>query len=122
MPTTGIEKEFVISADGFVSLSLKTVQERFAPDVSPKEKKLIYATQVPLAAAAGDEKVQSPAWEKKPSWFIVAAQDKVINSDLERFKAKLIEATTIELKSSHVPMISQSDKVADFIIKAAQSL
>lgn len=122
MPTTGIEKEFRISSDGFVSLSQETVNERFAPDASDDEKKLIYATQVPLAALAGDQKVQSPAWKTKPSWFIVAAQDRVISPDLERYKAKLIKATTIELNSSHVPMISQPNKVTDFIIKAAQSL
>jgi pimeloyl-ACP methyl ester carboxylesterase len=122
MPTTGVEKEFQLSPDGFVYLSLKAVNEHFAPDVSPEERKLIHATQVPLAASAGEEKVQNPAWKTKPSWFIVAAQDKVINPDLERFKAKLIKATTIELNSSHVPMISQPDKVADFIIGAAQKI
>ncbi|MBD0333415.1 MAG: alpha/beta hydrolase [Chitinophagaceae bacterium] len=122
MPTTGVEKEFRLSSDGFVSLSLKAVNEHFAPDASPEERKLIYATQVPLAASAGEEKVQSPAWKTKPSWFIVAAQDKVINPDLERFKSKLIKATTIELKSSHVPMISQPNKVVAFIIEAAQKL
>jgi pimeloyl-ACP methyl ester carboxylesterase len=122
LPTTGIEKEFLISSDGFVSLSLKTVEERFVPDASPEERKLIYATQVPLAASAGEEKVQSPAWKIKPSWFIVAAQDKVISPDLERFKAKLINATTLELKSGHVPMISQPGKVTDFIIEAAEKL
>jgi pimeloyl-ACP methyl ester carboxylesterase len=122
MPTTGIEKEFQISSDGFVSLSFKTVNERFAPDVSPEERNIIYATQVPLAAVAGEEKIQTPAWKNKPSWFIVAAQDRVISPDLERYKAKLIKATTLELKSSHVPMISQPDKVTEFIIKAAQQL
>ena len=122
MPTTGVEKEFRVSSDGFVSLSMKAVNEYFAPDASPEERILIYATQVPLAASAGEEKVPSPAWETKPSWFIVAAQDKVINPDLERFKAKLIRATTIELVSSHVPMISQPEKVTDFIIGAAQKL
>ena len=122
MPTTGVEKEFQVSPDGFLSLSVKAVNENFAPDASPEERKLIYATQVPLAASAGEEKVHNPAWKTKPSWFIVAAQDRVINPDLERFKAKLIKATTIELNSSHVPMISQPNKVADFIIKAAETL
>jgi pimeloyl-ACP methyl ester carboxylesterase len=122
MPTTGVEREFQVSSDGFLFLSMKAVNEHFAPDTSPEERKLIYATQVPLAASAGDEKVYSPAWKTKPSWFIVAAQDRVINPDLERFKAKLIKATTIELTSSHVPMISQPDKVTEFIIGAAQKL
>jgi pimeloyl-ACP methyl ester carboxylesterase len=122
MPTTGVEREFRVSADGFVSLSMKAVNENFAPDASPEERKLIYATQVPLAASAGEEKVQNPAWKTKPSWFIVAAHDRVISPDLERFKARLIKATTIELTSGHVPMISQPDKVTDFIIEAAQKL
>jgi pimeloyl-ACP methyl ester carboxylesterase len=122
MPTTGVEKEFKVSADGFVFLSAKAIHEHFVPDVLPEERNLVYATQVPLAASAGEEKVHSPAWKTKPSWFIVATQDRVINPDLERFKAKLINATTIELLSGHVPMLSQPTKVTDFIIKAAQKL
>ena len=122
MPTTGVEKKFQVSPEGFVSLSLKAVEENFVPDASPEERKIIYATQVPLHASAGEEKVLNPAWKTKPSWFIVAAQDKVINPDLERYKAKLIKATTIELKSGHVPMVTQPNKVADFIISAAQTL
>src|SRR5262245_47380257 len=122
MPTTGVEKEFRVSTDGFVFLSVKAVNEHFVPDASPEEKSLVHATQVPLAASAGEEKVPNPAWKTKPSWFIVAAQDAVINPDLERFKAKLIKATTIELKSDHVPMISQPAKVAEFIMSAAQQL
>ena len=58
----------------------------------------------------------------KPSWFIVATQDGVINPDLERSKAKLIKAKTIELNSGHVPMISYPNKVAAFIESAAQAL
>jgi pimeloyl-ACP methyl ester carboxylesterase len=122
MPTTGVEKEFRVSPEGFVSLSEKAINENFVPDASPVERKLIYATQIPLAASAGEEKVLSPAWKTKPSWFIVAKEDGIINPDLERHKAKLIKATTIELKSGHVPMISQPVKVANFIIEAAQSL
>ncbi|MDF2189149.1 alpha/beta hydrolase [Paraflavitalea sp. CAU 1676] len=122
MPTTGVEKEFQISPEGFVVLSAKAVREHFVPDASPAEQGVIYATQVPLAGRAVEEKVNSPAWKTKPSWYIVAAQDGVINPDLERFKAKLIKATTIELESGHVPMVSQPNKVADFIISAAAKL
>ena len=122
MPTTGIEKEFLISQDGFASLSMKAVNEYFAPDALVEERKQIYATQVPLSAAEAAEKVYNPAWKTKPAWFIVAAQDRVINPDLERSRAKLIKATTIELQSSHVPMITQSKKVATFIFGAAEKL
>jgi pimeloyl-ACP methyl ester carboxylesterase len=122
MPTTGVEQEFQLSPDGFLSLSFKAINESFAQDASPEERKAIFATQVPWAASATQEKVYSPAWKTKPSWVIVAAKDGMINPDLERFKARLIKATTIELASSHVPMISQPNKVADFIIGAAKKL
>jgi pimeloyl-ACP methyl ester carboxylesterase len=122
MPTTGVEREFQLSSEGFLYLPLKGIDEHFAQDVSPEERKIIFATQGGWAAAATQEKVYNPAWKNKPSWYIVAANDGMINPDLERFKAKLIKATTIELKSSHVPMVSQPNKVAEFIISAAQAL
>ena len=122
MAPTAAGPEFKLSSEGFLSLSLKGINEFFAQDASPEERKVIFATQVPWAASATQEKVYSPAWKTKPSWVIVAAKDGMINPDLERFKAKLIKATTIELVSSHVPMVSQPNKVTAFIISAAQTL
>jgi pimeloyl-ACP methyl ester carboxylesterase len=122
MPTTGIEKKFKVSPEGFVSLSEKAVNENFVPDASAAEQKLVYATQVPLFGGAVEEKVQNPAWKSKPTWYIVAEHDGVINPDLEAYKAKLIKANTIKLESGHVPMITHPKRVADFIIGAAQEL
>ena len=122
MPLTAVGPEFKLSKEGFLSLSLKGINEFFAQDASPEERKVIYATQVPWAEAATREKVYSPAWKNKPSGYIVAAQDGMINPDLQRFKAKLIKANTLELVSSHVPMVSQPNKVADFIVGTAQKL
>ncbi|PVD52388.1 hypothetical protein DC498_09775 [Terrimonas sp.] len=122
MPPTAVGPEFKLNAEGFLSLSLKGINEFFAQDLPADQRKVIYATQVTWAASATEQKVYSPAWKTKPSWYIVAAKDGMINPDLERFKAKLIKATTLELNSSHVPMVSQPNKVADFIIKAAGSL
>jgi pimeloyl-ACP methyl ester carboxylesterase len=122
MPSTGVEKEFSLSPEGYLSLSLKAINENFVQDVSPAERKVIFATQVPWAASSTQQKVTSPAWKTKPSWIIVAAKDGMINPDLQRFKANLIKATTLELTSGHVPMISQPNKVTDFIIGAAQKL
>lgn len=122
MPTTGVEKDFQLSPDGHLTLPQKGIDEHFAQDVSAEERKIIFATQGSWAASATQEKVYAPAWKGKRSWYIVAAKDGMINPDLERFKAKLINATTLELNSSHVPMVSQPGKVADFIITAAQQL
>jgi pimeloyl-ACP methyl ester carboxylesterase len=122
MPLTAVGPEFQLGPDGFLSLSLKGINEFFAQDALPEERKVIYATQVTWAASATQVKVYSPAWKTKPSWAIVAAKDGMINPDLQRFKTKLIKATTIELSSSHVPMISQPNKVTDFIVSAAAQL
>ena len=122
LPPTAVGPEFRLSPEGFLSLSPKGINEFFAQDVLPEERKVIYATQVNWAASATQEKVFSPAWKTKPSWLIVAAKDGMINPDLQRFKAKLINATTLELNSSHVPMVSQPEKVATFIIDAANQL
>ncbi|MBO9572703.1 MAG: alpha/beta hydrolase [Chitinophagaceae bacterium] len=122
MPTTGVERQFHINKEGFLSLPLQAIDEHFAQDVSVEERKLIYATQVTWAASATEQKVHDPAWKTKPSWYIVAAKDGMINPDLERFKAKLINATTLELNASHVPMLSKPNEVAEFIIEAAEKL
>lgn len=122
MPTTGVEKEFQLSADGHLTLPQKAIDGYFAQDVSREERNLIFAAQGSWAAAATQQKVYDPAWESKPSWYIVAANDGMINPELERYKAKLINATTLELKTSHVPMISQPGKVAEFISSAAMKL
>jgi pimeloyl-ACP methyl ester carboxylesterase len=114
--------EFQLSPSGFLSLSLKGINESFAQDASPEERRVLFATQVPWAASATTVKVYSPAWQTKPSWSIVAAKDGMINPDLQRAKAKTIKATTIELKANHVPMITEPKKVATFIIEAASSV
>ena len=114
--------EFQLGPTGFLTLSLKGINEDFAQDASAEERKVIFATQVPWAASATAEKVYSPAWQTKPAWSIVAANDRMINPDLQRAKATLIKATAIELKSNHVPMITEPKKVASFILKAARSI
>jgi pimeloyl-ACP methyl ester carboxylesterase len=122
MPLTAVGPEFKASPEGFLSLSSKGINEFFAQDLSPEDRKVIYATQTPWAVSATQQKVYDPAWKTKPSWVIVASKDGMINPDLERFKAKLIKAKTLELATSHVPMVSQPKKVAEFIIGAAGEL
>ncbi|MBA4056547.1 MAG: hypothetical protein C0490_17665 [Marivirga sp.] len=122
MPLTGVGPEFQLSPEGFLSLTPKGINEFFAQDASPEQRKVIHATQVNWAASATQEKVYSPAWSTKPSWYMVAKKDGMINPDLQRYKGKLIKATTIELESGHVPMVTEPKKVGSFIIEAAQSI
>ncbi|WP_221391496.1 alpha/beta fold hydrolase [Dyadobacter sp. NIV53] len=109
-------------ASGFLSLTPKGIHEDFAQDLPESERRIILATQGTWSAAAPGEKIAKAAWKTKPSWYIVAKKDRMINPDLQRKMAKNIKATTIELNTSHVPMVSQPAKVAAFIIEAASNI
>ncbi|HVU99661.1 MAG TPA: alpha/beta hydrolase [Puia sp.] len=120
-PSPG-NKEFRQDASGFLSLSLKGINEYFAQDLSPEDRKVLYATQIPWAARGTVTRIGKAAWKNKPSWCIIGLNDETVPSPLTRAEAKMIHATTLELRSSHVPMLSQPNKVAAFIVGAAQKL
>ena len=109
-------------AYGFVSMSARGINEDFAQDLPESERKLMVATQGPQAFSALKEKITKAAWKNKPSWYVVAANDRMINPDLERKLAKKLNATTLELKSSHVAMLAEPEKVAAFILEAAKKV
>lgn len=104
---------------GFVLLTPQGALNDFAQDLPLAERQLIYPTQGPWGLKAVNDKVSVAAWKTKPSWYVVASEDHMINPDLERDLAKRMKATTLVLKSSHVPMLSQPAKVAAFIMEAA---
>jgi pimeloyl-ACP methyl ester carboxylesterase len=104
---------------GFVLLTREGALNDFAQDLPLAERQLIYPTQGPWGLKAVNDKVSVAAWKTKPTWYIVASEDHMINPDLERDLAKRMHATTLVLKTSHVPMLSQPAKVANFIIEAA---
>jgi pimeloyl-ACP methyl ester carboxylesterase len=93
----------------------------FAGDLSEEEQKLVWATQGVPSADLFDQKLPGAAWKSKPSWYIVAKNDRTVNPELERFVAQRMSATTYELESSHVPMLSQPDAVLDAIRAAANA-
>jgi pimeloyl-ACP methyl ester carboxylesterase len=74
------------------------------------------------AADFFEQKVEGTAWKSKPSWYIVAAKDRTVHPELERFAAKRMGAATTELDSSHVPMLSNPKLVLDVIRKAAHAV
>jgi len=69
-----------------------------------------------------NQKVEGTAWRSKPSWYIVAKNDRTVHPELERFVAKRMGATTYEVESSHVPMLSHPDVVLDVIGTAASAV
>jgi pimeloyl-ACP methyl ester carboxylesterase len=94
----------------------------FAGDLPEPEQKLIWATHAAPAADLFNQKVEGTAWRSKPSWYIVAANDRTVHPELERFVAKRMGATTVEVASSHVAMLSHPDLVLDVIRKAANAV
>ena len=91
----------------------------FCGDLSEQEQKLVWATQGVPKPDLFEAKAGGTAWKLKPSWYIVATEDMTVHPDLERAMAKRMNAKTVELKSSHVPMLSQPDAVLDVIRTAA---
>ena len=106
---------------GFLKLTPKGVSEDFAQDLTPAEKAEITATQGPTNAKVLGGTITTAAWHKKPSWYVVSANDRMIPPDAERAMAKAIHAETITLPSSHVAMLSHPAPVAALIEKAAAS-
>lgn len=94
----------------------------FAGDLSEQEKKLVLATQGVPKPDLFDARVGETAWRSKPSWYIVGKNDRTVHPDLERFFAKRMGATTYELDSSHVPMLSQPERVLDVVRTAAKAV
>ena len=94
----------------------------FAGDLPEAEQKLVYATQGVPVADLFNQKVEGTAWRTKPSWYIVASQDRTVNPELQRFVAKRMGATTYEVESSHVPMLSNPGFVIDVIRTAAKAV
>jgi pimeloyl-ACP methyl ester carboxylesterase len=121
-PTPSGASHFIKDKDGFLTLSPQSIASEFAQDVSPEEANLIAATQGPVRGANFEQKVTIAAWTTKPSWYIVADQDRMIHPDAQRGLAKKIDAKTVTLHSSHVPMLSNPQAVADAIAEAAVAI
>ena len=100
-------------------LSEEAFLRDFAGDLPAAKAKTLYAAQWPFHKALLTGKTTQAAWRSKPSWYAVSTEDRTINPDLERFMARRMGARTIEVKASHVSLISQPDTIAKLILEAA---
>jgi pimeloyl-ACP methyl ester carboxylesterase len=91
----------------------------FAGDVPEAKAKVLYAVQEPFQKSLLAGRTTQAAWRTKPSFYAVSTEDRTINPDLERFMAKRMGAKTIEVKASHVSMISQPEAITALILEAA---
>lgn len=91
----------------------------FAGDLPTDKARVLYAVQAPFKRALLADKTTQAAWRSKPSFYAVSTEDRTINPDLERFMARRMGATTIEVKASHLSLISQPDAITGLILQAA---
>ena len=121
-PPTPALAHLDIDAAGFAWLPEEDFVKHFAADVDPVKARVMYAVQQPVAAAAFQDVMGVPAWKSLPTWFMVATADEAIPPEAERQFAARMGATTIEVASSHVAMVSHPDEVAQLIETAAMAV
>ena len=121
-PPTPALAHLDIDKQGFAWMPEDDFVNYFATDVDIVKARVMHAVQQPLAASALQDVMGVPAWKSHPSWYLVAENDQAIPPDAERLFAKRMEATTIEVPSSHVAMISHHREVAQLIETATQAV
>jgi len=107
---------------GFAWLPEDDFVKHFAADVDPIKAKVMFAVQQPLHWSALGEVMGVPAWKSLPTWFLVADGDQVIPPDAQRQFAPRMGATTVEVSSNHVAMVSHPDEVLQLIKTAAETV
>ncbi len=116
---TGPVRASVENHDGITVLSEEGFLKYFANGLPHKQAEVLYAEQQPTAAALFGDRTTVAAWHSKPSFYAVSRQDMTISPELERFLAKRMGATTIELDAGHLSLVSHPRQIADLILTAA---
>lgn len=119
-PPSPAIQTLIVDKQGFGVLSEEGVLKHFVQDLPLAQRRLVAALQGPTHVSLFDTKLTVAAWRTKPSWFIVAKRDGTISPDAERFFAQRMKATTRELDSDHVAMLSHPKDVAAVIVEASQ--
>jgi pimeloyl-ACP methyl ester carboxylesterase len=121
-PPGAPEPPFLPPKDGYIVLNEAKFPAAFAADVEPNQAAFMAASQVPWGLGAVNGTVGEPAWKAKPSWYLLAADDRMIPPAAQRFMAKRAGATVVEASGSHAIYVSHPLVVAALIEKAASDL
>jgi len=120
-PPTPSLAHLIVDEQGFGWLPEDDFVGHFAADVGPAEARVMYAVQQPISMSTFEYVMGVPAWKSQPTWFLVAENDEAIPPDAERQFAARMGATTVEVPSSHVAMVSHPDAVTELIQQAAKA-
>ncbi len=109
----------LVKSEGYAQLSEESFLRDFAGDLDPVRVRVLFAVQGRISATLFASKTTHAAWKTKPTWYAVSTEDRTTSPELERFLANRMKAKTIELKSSHVSLLSHPHEIADLILTAA---
>jgi pimeloyl-ACP methyl ester carboxylesterase len=118
-PPTAALAHLIVDEQGFAWLPEEDFVGHFAADVDPVKARVLWAVQQGLSMSTFEDVMGVPAWKSHPSWYLVATNDEAIPPDAERLFAKRMGATTVEVASGHLPMVSHAREVVEQIEAAA---
>jgi pimeloyl-ACP methyl ester carboxylesterase len=108
-------------AEGFIWMPDEAFATAFAQNATHGQIALSKAVQRPISAKSIQEPATTPAWKSKPSWFLIAEEDRMINPKTQRFMAERMHATVRSFAVDHTPLLTAPDKVVDIILEAAEA-
>jgi pimeloyl-ACP methyl ester carboxylesterase len=109
----------LVKSGNFAQLSEEAFLRDFAGDITPAKARILYAVQGPISEILFSGKTTNAAWRSKPSWYAISTEDRTISPELQRFMADRMKAKTIEVKASHLSLISHPQEITDLILNAA---
>jgi pimeloyl-ACP methyl ester carboxylesterase len=108
----------LVKSGGFQQLSEEAFLRDFAGDIEPAKARILYAVQGRVSDTLFSGKTTQAAWRSKPSWYAISTEDRTISPELERFMADRMKAKTIEIKASHLSLISHPNEITNLILNA----
>jgi pimeloyl-ACP methyl ester carboxylesterase len=109
----------LVKSGGFAQLSEEAFLRDFAGDIEPAKARILYAVQGRISDTLFSGRTTNAAWRSTPSWYAVSTEDRTISPELERFMAGRMKAKTVEVKASHLSLISHPQEITDLILSAA---
>ena len=111
---------FLVDSGGFIYLNPEIFRENFAQDVTPPEAELMAIVQKPFNQSIFMEKSGPPAWKQLPTWYQISDADRMIPPDVQRMFAERMNATTINVNSSHASYVSHPEEITELILNATK--
>ena len=111
----------LVYTDGFGALTEDAFLNDFANGVDPVRARVLYAVQGRVSESLFRERTTAAAWRSKPSWYAISRQDRTISPELQRFLAKRMHATTVEIDSGHLSLITHPQEVTQLILSATRA-